>query len=386
MRRRSPDERRQRCASSSRVPSGAPSSGEGSGTANRVVRSPVESVASEEVGNDGGPRGGGDERPVGFRVTRESRAAIREPQRRSQLASHAAARRMTALGRALRVRWPDPEPKSTNVAWRENRPTTGWFPGLRWHELWSFRELAFFLALRDLKLRYRQTAFGVAWAIIQPLAGAAIFTVVFGRLAHLPSDGIPYAVFVYSGLVLWSYFSTAVNSAAESLVQQRDLVTKVYFPRLLAPLAAVLPGLIDIAVSLVIVAAFLVIFSVVPTAAVLLVPLWVMAGVVVALAAGLWLSAINAQYRDARYALPFVMQLWLFASPVIYPSSLFEGAWRYLYAANPIVGVLDGFRWSLVGGPPPGYEALVSLAVGLLVLLGGVAYFRRAERRFADVI
>ena len=270
--------------------------------------------------------------------------------------------------------------------WVENRPATRWLPRLDVRELWAYRELALFLALRDLKLRYKQTAFGVAWAVVQPLAAALIFTIVFGRLAGLPSDGLPYAVFVYAGMVAWSYVSAAVSAASESLVEHRALVTNVYFPRILAPLAAVLPGLVDLLISLAILAVFMAVYGVAPSGALLLAPLWVVALVGAALAAAFWLSALNVLYRDVRYALGFVIQLWLFASPIVFPSSLVDGAWRYVYSANPLVGALDGFRWSLLGAPPPGREDLVSLAVGLVVLATGVLYFQKVERQLGDRI
>lgn len=277
-------------------------------------------------------------------------------------------------------------PAVADRAWTENRAPMGWLPRLDLRELWRFRELAFVLALRDLKVRYKQTVFGLAWVVIQPLAAVAIFTVVFGRLAGLPSEGLPYAVFVYSGLVLWGYFSGALDSVAQSLVQNRDLVTKTYFPALVAPLALALPGLVDLLVSLAVVAVVMGAYGVAPSFALVLLPLWIVACLLVVLAAGLWLSALNVQYRDVRHTMTFLVQVWLFASPVVYASSLVEGAWRYLYALNPMVTVLDGFRWSLVDGPAPGREALVSLAVVASVLAGGLVYFLRAERRFADLI
>ncbi|MGH3110002.1 MAG: ABC transporter permease [Gaiellaceae bacterium] len=281
---------------------------------------------------------------------------------------------------------PVPAVPAVEKEWTENRAPAGWLPRLDLGELWRFRELAVVLAQRDLKVRYKQTVFGLAWVIIQPLAAVAIFTVVFGRLAGLPSDGLPYAVFVYSGLVLWAYFSGALDSVAQSLVQNRDLVTKTYFPALVAPLALALPGLVDLLVSLVMVAIFMVIYGVAPSAAIVLLPLWILACVVVVVSAGLWLSALNVRYRDVRHTMTFLVQIWLFASPVVYASSLVEGGWRYLYAVNPMVTVLDGFRWSLVDGPAPGAEALVSFAVVGVLLAGGLVYFLRAERRFADVI
>jgi lipopolysaccharide transport system permease protein len=274
----------------------------------------------------------------------------------------------------------------STATWIENRPPRGWWPGLNARELWAFRELALFLALRDLKVRYKQTAFGVAWALIQPLAGVAIFSLVFGHFAHLASDHVAYPVFVYTGLVAWTYLSTAVTTGAQILVEDRSLITRTYFPRLLAPLAAVLSALPDLAISLVIVAVFMAIYGVAPHAAIALLPVWLLCLMGIALGAALWLSALNVRYRDVRHALSFVLQVWLYASPVIYAASIVTGSWAVVYAANPMVGVLEGFRWSLVGGSAPGPEGLVSLATGLVVLIGGAVYFRRAERRFADVI
>lgn len=270
--------------------------------------------------------------------------------------------------------------------WTENRPSEGWRPRIAFRELWKYREVAYFLALRDLKVRYTQTALGVSWALLQPLAGVLIFSVVFGRAAKLPSDSLPYPVFVYAGLTIWTFLSTAVNSAAQSLVESTSLVTKVYFPRLLAPVSAVLPGLIDLAISLVIVAVFMVVYQVSPPIFVVLLPFWVLGGIAVALAVGLWLSALNVLYRDVRYALGFLLQVWFFASPIVFPSSIFDGVWAYLYALNPVVAVVDGLRWSLLGAPGPGVEALVSLAVTLGAMASGLMFFARVERRFADVI
>lgn len=270
--------------------------------------------------------------------------------------------------------------------WTENRPSSGWFPRFDFAELWSHREIAWVLAVRNVKIRYKQTFFGVGWALLQPLAGVAIFTLLFGRLARVPSEGIPYPVFVYAGLAAWLYFSNAVTAASESLAQYRELVTKVYFPRLLAPVAAVLPGLIDLAISLLAVGVFMAIFGVAPSIALVLLPLWLVAAVLVAVGVGIWLSALNVQYRDVRNVLTFMLQLWFFATPVVYGSSLLSGNWSHLLALNPMAGLLDGLRWSLVGAPMPGGTAFISLAVGVLVLLSGIAYFGRVERRFADLI
>jgi lipopolysaccharide transport system permease protein len=274
----------------------------------------------------------------------------------------------------------------TRRGWVENRPPARWAPELDLGELWAYRELGTSFALRNLKVRYKQTFFGVAWALLQPLLAVLIFSIIFGRLAGLPADDIPYPVFVYAGMTIWLYFSGSVTSAAQSLVDNRDLVSKVYFPRIIAPAAAVMPGVVDLAISLVVLGVFLAIFDVAPSAPVVLVPVWVLATTVLSFAVGLWLSALNVKYRDVKHVLGFLLQVWLFASPVVYSSSLVEGTWRYLYALNPLVAILDGFRWSVAGGPAPGAPALVSLLVAVVVLMTGLVYFRRVERGFADLI
>ena len=212
--------------------------------------------------------------------------------------------------------------------WAENRPTHGWAPQLDVRELWAYRELALALAARDLRVRYKQTFFGVAWVVLQPLLAVFIFNVVFGRLARLPTDGVPYPVFVYCGLVVWFYFSSTVTSAAQSLVDQREIVTKVYFPRLIAPIAAVVPGLVDLAISLVVLAVFLAVYGVTPGPEVVLLPLFLLGAVFLALGSALWLSSLNVKYRDVRHVLGFLLQIWLFASPVVYSISLVEGKWQ----------------------------------------------------------
>ena len=269
--------------------------------------------------------------------------------------------------------------------WVENRPSRG-FRGPDLQQLWRYRELGGFLALRDLKVRYKQAAFGAAWAVLQPLAGVAVFTLVFRRLAKVPSDGIPYPLFAFAGLSVWSYHASSVTRATQSLVGNAPLVTKVYFPRLLVPLGAVLTGLVDLALSLLALGLLLVLYGTGPGWAVLTLPVWVVALVATSLGVGLWLAALNVQFRDVSHAITLLMQLWLFVSPVAYPSSMVEGRWRFLYSLNPMSGVIDGFRWALVGGPRPGPEVLVSLAVMLVLLVSGVLYFQRTERRFADVI
>jgi lipopolysaccharide transport system permease protein len=270
--------------------------------------------------------------------------------------------------------------------WVENAPSHAWLPRIDLAELWASRELVLILAQRNIKIRYQQTVLGVGWAIIQPLAGVAIFTIVMGKLAKVPSEGIPYPVFAFAGLAVWLYFANGASLAAESLAQYRDLVTKVYFPRLLAPLAAILPGLIDFGIAMIAVGVFMAIFGVTPSWAIVLLPLWILAAIGTTFGVGVWLSALNARYRDVRNALTFLLQIWLFATPVAYPSSLVHGAWRFVLYANPVTGVVEGFRWSLVGTPPPGLPALVSLFSALLVLASGLVYFGRVERRLADFV
>jgi len=269
--------------------------------------------------------------------------------------------------------------------WTENRPTRG-RRALDLGELWRYRELVAFLALRDVKVRYKQAVFGGAWAIVQPLTGAVIFTIVFGRLADLPSDGIPYLVFAFAGFSLWSYFAASLNGARASLVNNGSLVTKVYFPRLAAPVASVLPGLLDLAVALVALAAMMAWEGVTPGPALLAAPLVLLGALGVALGTGTLFATLTVRYRDVQQVFGLVVQLWLFATPVAYASSLVEGPWRWVYRLNPMVGVLDGWRWSLLGGPAPGRETVVSVvvAVGLLVL--GLKTFQRTERLVADYI
>ncbi len=264
-------------------------------------------------------------------------------------------------------------------------PRAGW-PVLDVRELWDYRELLYFLVWRDIKVRYKQTVIGAAWAIIQPVFAMVIFTIFFGMLAKLPSGNLPYPLFYYSGLLPWLYFSGAFQHATNAIIDHQRLITKVYFPRLLLPLAAVVCGLVDFAVAFVILVAMMAFYGIAPAAGVLLLPIFLLLAVATALGAGLWLSVLNATYRDVRYVVPFLIQLWLFASPVVYPSSLVPEAWRWLYGLNPMAGVIEGFRWALLGqGQPPALLG-VSAAVVALVLLGGVIYFSRAEETIADIV
>jgi lipopolysaccharide transport system permease protein len=265
------------------------------------------------------------------------------------------------------------------------QPSTGWVP-LRLRELWEYRELLYFLVWRDVKVRYKQTALGAAWAIIQPLFTMVVFSVFFGRLAGLPSDGVPYPVFSYTALVPWTYFATALTMSSNSLVDHARLITKVYFPRLLVPAASVLAGLLDLAIASTVLVGMILYYGIVPSAAVLLLPAFVALAAATAFGVGLWLSALNVQYRDVRYTIPFLVQFWLFLTPVAYSSSLVPARWRALYGLNPMTGVVEGFRWALLGkAEPPAALVLVSVGSVIVLLAGGLFYFRRMERRFADV-
>lgn len=266
------------------------------------------------------------------------------------------------------------------------RPSRGWV-SLRFTELWEYRELLYFLTWRDIKVRYKQTILGAAWAVIQPFFGMVVFSVFFGHLAKIPSDGLPYPIFAYCALLPWQLFAHALTESSNSLVANERLITKVYFPRLVVPLSAVLAGLLDFAVAFLVLIGMLWYYGIVPTVAVFALPLFLLLAVMTALGVGLWLSALNVQYRDVRYTIPFLTQFWLFATPVAYPSSLVPKPWRALCGLNPMAGVVEGFRWALLGkAEGPGALLAVSVAVVVLLLIGGLYYFRRMEKTFADVV
>jgi lipopolysaccharide transport system permease protein len=266
------------------------------------------------------------------------------------------------------------------------KPETG-LSSLALRELWEYRELLYFLTWRDLKVRYKQTVLGAAWAIIQPFFMMVVFTLFFGRLAQIPSDGIPYPVFVYCALLPWQLFAHSLTESSNSLVANERLITKVYFPRLVIPISAVLGGLIDFSIAFVILLLMMVYYGIRPSWAVVTLPAFVLLAMVTALGVGLWLSALNVKYRDVRYTINFVIQFWLLATPVAYPSSLIPLRWRALYGLNPMAGVVEGFRWALFGkSGGPGALLAVSVVVVILILIGGLYYFRRMEREFADVI
>jgi lipopolysaccharide transport system permease protein len=264
-------------------------------------------------------------------------------------------------------------------------PPSGW-TSIGFRELWEYRELLYFLTLRDVKVRYKQTALGAAWAIIQPLFMMLVFSLFFGRLAKMPSDGIPYPVFTFCALLPWQLFAHALTESSNSLVANERLITKVYFPRLIVPLAAVLGGLVDFAVAFVLLLVMMFYYGIVPTLAIVTLPAFILLAILTALGVGLWLSALNVKYRDVRYTINFLIQFWMFATPVAYPSSIVPERWRALYGLNPMAGVVEGFRWALLGKQPPGAMLAVSVAVVIAILIGGLYYFRRMEQEFADVV
>jgi lipopolysaccharide transport system permease protein len=254
-------------------------------------------------------------------------------------------------------------------------------------DVWAYRELLYFLVWRDVKVRYKQTALGAAWAVLQPVLTMAVFSVFFGRLAKMPSDGIPYPVFAFAALLPWQLFAFALTESASSLVSSQSLITKVYFPRLVIPIASVLAGLVDFAIAFIVLLALMWGYGITPTAAVVFLPVFVLFAIVTALAVGLWLSALNVRYRDVRYTIPFLTQFWMFATPVAYPASLVPERWRALLGLNPMAGVVEGFRWALLGSEAhPGPLLLVSVVAVVALLAGGLVYFRRTEATFADVV
>ncbi|RJQ53060.1 MAG: ABC transporter permease [Actinobacteria bacterium] len=259
---------------------------------------------------------------------------------------------------------------------------------LRLGDLWAYRELLATLALRDLKVRYKQTELGAAWAIIQPFLLMVVFTLIFGGgFGQKAADGSPYPIFSYAALLPLTYFTNAIAQSGNSMIESANLITKVYFPRLVIPLAAVIAGLVDFGIAFAVLVAMMLFYGIVPGPAILLLPLLLLLAMLAALGIGLWLAALNVEYRDVRYVIPFVVQFWLFFSPVIYPLSRVPSKWRLVYSLNPMVGVIQGFRWALLGKVPfPAVELAISLAVVIALLTGGLFYFRRMERTFADVV
>ena len=266
------------------------------------------------------------------------------------------------------------------------QPSRGWV-SLQLRELWAYRELLYFLTWRDVIVRYKQTVLGAGWAILQPVTTMVVFTLFFGRLAKIPSDGLPYPIFSYAGLLPWTFFTFGMSQSAISLVNNAHLVTRVYFPRVVIPLSAVIAGGVDFALAFVVLLGMMVWYGITPNPNVIFIIPLLLLVFVTSLGAGLWLSALNVRYRDVRYTLPFITQLWLFATPIAYPSSLIEQPLRTFYGLNPMVGVVEGFRWALLGTDTrPGPVILASAAASLVVLVSGLYFFRRTERSFADII
>ena len=265
-------------------------------------------------------------------------------------------------------------------------PSRGWV-ALKLGELWEYRELLYFLTWREIKVRYKQTALGAAWAIIQPLFTMLIFSLFFGRLAKVPSDRIPYPLFCMAGLVPWTFFANGLAQSSNSLVTSSNLISKVYFPRLTIPLSAVLSGAVDFAISFVLLVGMMAFYHHAPPLRCVYLPLFFVLAFVTALGVGLWMSALNVEYRDVRYTIPFLTQFWMFATPIAYPSSLLHEPWRAVYGLNPMAGVVEGFRWALLGtNAAPGPMIAASSLAAVLILVGGAFYFRRMEKTFADVV
>lgn len=268
------------------------------------------------------------------------------------------------------------------------KPSSG-LAALNLKDLWAYRELVYFMIWRDVKVRYKQTMLGAAWAIIQPVLTMIVFTFLFGRIAKLPTDNnIPYPIFSYAALLPWGMFVGALNQASRSLTSNQNMVTKIYFPRLVLPLASILSGLVDFVIAFVILIGLMIYYGVTPSPnAIWALPLFLLLTVVTALGVALWLSAINVQYRDVNYALPFLTQFWLFITPVAYSSNLISEKWQLIYSLNPMAGVVNGFRWALLGtNTGPGPEMAVSALISIVILIGGLFYFRNMEKTFADTI
>jgi len=266
------------------------------------------------------------------------------------------------------------------------KPSTG-LTALNLRDLWIYRELVYFMIWRDIKVRYKQTVLGAAWAIIQPVLTMLVFNFIFAGIAKVPTDGIPYPIFSYTALLPWGLFSAALNNASRSLTTNVSMVTKIYFPRLVLPLASVLGNLVDFAIAFLILIVMMIYYKVTPTAAIWTLPLFILLSIIAALGVSLWLAAINVQYRDVNYVLPFLTQFWMFVTPVAYSSKVISPKWQLVYSLNPMAGVVNGFRWALLGTPTgPNLQLLVSVGVTLVILVTGLFYFRYMERTFADMI
>ncbi|NMC28748.1 MAG: ABC transporter permease [Pelolinea sp.] len=266
------------------------------------------------------------------------------------------------------------------------KPSTGW-AALNLKDLWNYRELIYFFTWRDLKVRYKQTLLGASWAILQPVLTMVVFSVFFGGLAKVPSDGVPYPIFSYTALLPWTLFSKALQDASRSLVSSANIISKVYFPRLILPLSSTLAGLVDFLIAFTVLLLMMVFYGIHPTANLWLLPLLILLALVTAIGVSLWLSALNVMYRDVGHMLPFLSQFWMYITPIAYSSSIVPEKWRFIYALNPMTGVVEGFRWSLLGtGEGPGITLLISSCIAVLITISGLFYFRRMERKFADLV
>ena len=269
-------------------------------------------------------------------------------------------------------------------------PTRGW-ASLKLGALWEYRELLYFLVWRDLKVRYKQTVLGAAWIVLQPVVSMVVFSLLFGGLLKVPSGGVPYPIFAYAALLPWNYFASSLTRSSQSLVGSAHLITKVYFPRLIIPISGVLSGLVDFAIAFLVLAAMMVYYGIAPTPAVALLPAFQLLALLTALGFGLWLSALNVRYRDVNYLVPYLVQVWMYVTPVIYGTTLIPERFRFLLALNPMTGVVEGFRWALLGthledATPPGGLFALSIAIALAVLVSGAVFFRNTERTFADIV
>jgi lipopolysaccharide transport system permease protein len=266
------------------------------------------------------------------------------------------------------------------------KPSSGW-SALNLRDLWIYRELVYFMTWRDLKVRYKQSVLGVGWAILQPFMTMLVFSVFFGRLAKVPSDGVPYPIFSYTALIPWTLFSKSLHDASRSLVMSSHMITKVYFPRMILPLASVLAGVVDFLIAFIVLVGMMIFYGITPTADIWMLPFFLILAMITTIGVALWLSALNVLYRDINYILPFLTQFWMYITPIAYSSTMVPEKWRYLYAINPMSGVVDGFRWTLLGvGQQPGITTLISTVVAVVMLISGMFYFKRMERQFADMV
>jgi lipopolysaccharide transport system permease protein len=283
---------------------------------------------------------------------------------------------------------PEPSPISTpahEVRTVVIRPSGG-MAALHLGDLWTYRELIGFMTWRDVIVRYKQTFLGVAWAILRPFLSMVVFTIFFGNLAKVPSDGIPYPIFTYTALLPWELFSKALSDASRSLVQNSNMITKIFFPRMILPLASVLAGVVDFAIAFLVLIGMMLYYHIAPTSNIIYLPLFILLALVTSFGTGLWLSAANVAYRDVNYILPFLTQMWMFITPIVYSSSMVPAQWQVIYSLNPMAGVVNGFRWALLGTEPPAPTMWISVGVAVIMLISGLFYFKKMERQFADLI